>query len=155
KALSGGSASLTISNLAVGNAILTAVYAGSGSNLTTTSNSGSQTATQAATKTPLRVSGTTPGAGQLITYTSLGGAVKPGAGRPTGTVTFKDGSTVLGTVNLQVVNKTIKASLTTSLTAGSHAITVVYSGDVNFQTSTSTVLPQTVGQASTQTVLSA
>jgi hypothetical protein len=52
----------------------------------------------------------------------------------TGTVTFKDGETILGSATLS--NGT--ATYTTStLSAGSHSITAVYDGDANFAGSTS------------------
>jgi hypothetical protein len=63
------------------------------------------------------------------------------SGTPTGTAEFKDGSTDLG--NVAIVNGT--ASYTTSaLTVGTHSITVVYNGDSNFNTVTSSVLSQVV-----------
>ncbi len=50
-------------------------------------------------------------------------------GAPTGTVSFKDGNTVLGSATLSAG----KASFATSaLTVGTHTITAVYSGDSNF-----------------------
>jgi hypothetical protein len=62
-------------------------------------------------------------------------------GTPTGAVTFKDGTTVLGTKRLS----SGKATLTTSaLAAGKHSITAVYGGDADFAGSTSPVLTQTV-----------
>src|SRR5262249_26169086 len=62
---------------------------------------------------------------------------------PTGTVTFLDGATAIGTAPL---DGTGAASLTTSaLAPGSHAIAAKYPGDANFSKSMSTVLSQTVG----------
>jgi hypothetical protein len=61
---------------------------------------------------------------------------------PTGTVTFKDGGTVLGTATL---NASRQATFTTSsLSAGTHSITTTYSGDANNSPGTSTALLQTV-----------
>jgi Bacterial Ig-like domain (group 3)/Autotransporter beta-domain/Immunoglobulin I-set domain len=76
-------------------------------------------------------------AGQTVTFT----ATVTGAA-PTGSVTFKDGATTLGTGTL---NGSGQATLSTSsLSAGSHAITAVYGGDAGNNTGTSAVLTQTV-----------
>lgn len=61
---------------------------------------------------------------------------------PSGSVTFSDGSEVLGTVN---VGRDSKASLVTSrLTVGSHDIKAVYNGEPNFTASTSSIVTQQV-----------
>jgi len=60
-------------------------------------------------------------------------AVPPDASTPSGTVTFKDGATVLGTAGLSGG----VATLTTGdLAVGVHAIAAEYSGDSDFNTST-------------------
>jgi hypothetical protein len=60
---------------------------------------------------------------------------------PTGTVTFYDGITAIGTVT----SSAGMATLTTSaLALGSHAITATYSGDSNYQTATSANLAENV-----------
>jgi len=67
--------------------------------------------------------------GQAVTFTAKVSASIAGTGSPTGNVTFRDGKTVLGVVNM--VNG--QASLTTStLTVGTHKIQMLYSGDANF-----------------------
>jgi hypothetical protein len=76
--------------------------------------------------------------GQSVTFTTT----VAGGITPTGTVTFKDGATVLGTSTL---NASAQASFTTaSLSIGTHAITATYSGDPNNFSSTSAVLNQAV-----------
>ena len=72
--------------------------------------------------------------GQSVTFTATVTAVAPGSGTPTGSITFLDGSTTLGTATLSGGKATFK---TTALAAGPHTITVSYSGDGNFVTSTS------------------
>ena len=67
--------------------------------------------------------------------------MSPGSGTPTGTVTFKDGSTTLATAMLS--GGTASLSIST-LTVGTHPIKVVYGGDSNFKTSTSAVLTQVI-----------
>jgi hypothetical protein len=78
--------------------------------------------------------------GQAVTFTTTMAAVTPGAGTPTGTVTFKDGAMVLGTI---AVGAGGKATLTTSFAvAGRHAITAVYNGDTNFVGSSQSLTEQ-------------
>jgi hypothetical protein len=85
--------------------------------------------------------------GQAVTFTAT---VKPasGTGTPTGTVTFNDGATVLGTGTL---SGGIATFVTSGLGGGAHSITAVYGGDANFSGSTSPVLTQTVNMATTST----
>ncbi len=86
----------------------------------------------------------TPGAAVTFTAT-LATIVKGVTGVPTGSVTFKDGSTTLGTGPLSssgVASFTAKA-----LADGPHAITAQYPGDANFVPSVSAVLNQSVGKA--------
>ncbi len=72
---------------------------------------------------------------------------------PTGTVTFMDGASVLGTAT---VNGSGVATLSTSaLTAGTHSITAVYGGDANFVGSTSAALIQLILAVSPDYTLSA
>ena len=79
---------------------------------------------------------------------------------PTGTVTFEDGATILGTGTLDGSGKTTYT--TSALSVGSHSITAVYSGDSNFAGSASSAitdmvcnftvlrtLPATVGKGQT------
>ncbi len=103
------------------------------------------TIAQVQTSTALSSSATSTNFGSPVTFTATVTVPPPGAGTPTGTVAFKDGSTVLGSSTLQMVNGVDEATFTTSsLPAGSDAITAVYSGDSNFLTSTSSVVNQTV-----------
>jgi len=77
--------------------------------------------------------------------------VAPGGGAPTGSVQFKDGSTLLATVAL---DNTGKANFTTSaLSIGTHSITVSYAGDGNYNASASAALSQSVANAATVTTL--
>jgi len=85
----------------------------------------------------LTASPAAPTAGQPVTITATTRAVPPGAGLPTGTVTFLDGATILVTAQL---NGAGQASITTStLAAGPHTITANYGGDGNFSGSSAVV----------------
>ena len=70
---------------------------------------------------------------------------------PTGTVTFKDGTTILGT---GTVNSSGQATFSTSaLSGGRHTITASYGGDENFNAANGT-LTQTVGLGPTVRITS-
>jgi hypothetical protein len=148
-------ASLSVSTLAVGNHSLMAVYGGDSVFGISSSTAVNETVNQAQTKVTLTSSANPAVWGQSVTFTAVVSAKAPGAGTPTGLVTFLDGSTVLGLAALQVVNGVDKAVFSTSsLSVGSHSITAVYSGDSNFVTSTSAAVTETINKAHTTTGLS-
>lgn len=62
------------------------------------------------------------------------------SGQPTGTVTFLDGTTALGAA--QTLSSGIASITISTLSAGSHNLTVAYSGDTNFNASVSSGLVQ-------------
>ncbi len=146
------SATFTTAGLAVSGHSITASYGGDGTyEPSTTNQSLSQTVNQAATTLSL---GSTPNPssvwGQGVTFTATVAPVSPGAGTPTGMVTFSDGNSVLGTGTLSTSNGVTSATFTTaSLAVGGHPITASYGGDGNFGNSTSQTLSQTVNQAAT------
>jgi hypothetical protein len=94
--------------------------------------------------------------GQMVFFTAAVNPLPQGSGSPTGTVSFKDGTTTLGTGVLHA-NSNGTGSLATftisTLAQGTHAITVVYDGDTNFKTSTSAALTQTVNAPGSATPL--
>ncbi|MGO9914629.1 MAG: beta strand repeat-containing protein, partial [Isosphaeraceae bacterium] len=125
---------------------ITAVYSGDPNFAASTSAALSQTVNQAATTTTVKSSTDPSVYGQSVTFTATVAPTSPGAGNPTGTATFKDGSTTLGSGTLSTSNGVTTATFTTaSLSDGAgQEITAVYSGDPNFTTSTSPPLSQTV-----------
>ena len=135
-----GTATFTISTLTAGSHTLTVSYAGS-KNYTAGSGSVVETVSQSATTTTLTTSAASIAAGKTVTIKATVSAVLSGAGAPTGTVTFYDGTTSLGTQPLKKGIATLKIS---TLLAGSHAITAVYSGDANLTGSTSAAITQTI-----------
>jgi hypothetical protein len=77
--------------------------------------------------------------GQPVTLSATVTAAAPGSGTPTGSVTFKDGTTTLGTASLT----SGQTSFTTStLSVGSHAITATYGGDAYFAASSGSFTQQ-------------
>ncbi|MFC6646596.1 DUF3500 domain-containing protein [Granulicella cerasi] len=141
-AVSSGAASLSTSTLAVGTHSLTAIYGGSSAYSGSTSSTVSVTITSAATTaTTTTLSATTTSAtyGTAITFTA---AVSPSAA--TGTVTFYDGTTSLGSSTLSSGSTTLSTS---ALAAGTHSITATYAGDTTYASSTSSALSVTISSS--------
>jgi hypothetical protein len=85
--------------------------------------------------------------GDTVTYTAN---VTAASGTPTGTITFKEGSTVLGTAPVAGVGGNRQASLAVSgQHTGAHAITASYSGDTAFGASSSAAFNQQITAAPT------
>jgi len=139
-----GVAILSISSLTAGTHSITAAYAGDAGNNSSTSSAVSQKVIGSTTTTV--VSNHNPSVfNQSVTFTAT---VSVSAGTPTGTVTFMDGASTLGTGTLSGTNATFSTS---SLAIGTHGITAVYGGDANYNGSTSPNLNQVVNQGATTT----
>jgi len=141
-----GIATFPTSSLAVGTPSITAVYGGDADFTASTSASVNQEVDQASTSTTLSSSPEPSYLGESVTFTASVAAVSPGAGTPTGSVTFMDGKTELGTMDLHSSIATFSAS---GLTVGTHSITAVYSGNADFIASTSSPSQQLVGGTTT------
>jgi hypothetical protein len=139
--LSSGTANFTISTLSVGANSITGVYSGDSNFVTSASAALTQTVKQANTTTSVVSSANQSVAGKAVISTATTSPVSPGSGTPTGTATFMDGSKTLGTT---AVGVGIASFTTSALAVGTHSIKVIYSGDANFKTSTSSVLSQVV-----------
>lgn len=86
----------------------------------------------------------------LASFIATVSPVVPGSGTPTGTVTFKNGGTDIGTGSLSGGVVTFS---TTTLPAGANIITAVYEGSTDYISSTSPDLEQQVDQRETATTL--
>ncbi len=146
--LSGGQATCILSSLSIGTHPTTAFYSGDSTFTTSTSDALTQTVNQATSSTAL-TSGTNPSTfGQSVTFTAT---VSGSGGTPTGSVAFKDNGTTLTNCGSQSLMSGVATCTTGSLTAGTHPITAVYSGDTNYAGGTSITVTQTVNQAGTST----
>jgi sugar lactone lactonase YvrE/predicted secreted protein len=142
-----GVAVYNVSSLLVGQHNIVAVYSGDANNGASTSTSLTQIV-QPITIVGLTSDHNPSSTGASLTFTA---GVSGANTIPTGTVTFKDGSSIIG---VSTLNGAGVATLTTSaLSAGTHLITAAYAGDGNNTASVSSVYTQTVQQATTQTVL--
>jgi hypothetical protein len=148
-----GQATFATATLSVATHAIMAVYNGDATYRSSTSPVLNQVvnpaAPQQATTTTLTSSPNPSVFGQGVTFVaSISSAA---AGTPTGTVTFLDGSTTIGTAS---VNAAGQATFTVaSLSVASHSITASYGGDVAFAASASAALIHQVAQAATATAL--
>jgi uncharacterized protein YjdB len=143
--ISNGSATFSTSNLVVGTHSITAVYNGDNNYSTSTSSILDQV-NMANTSMTLASSANPSISGNSVTFTA---AVTPT--NATGTVTFNNGSTHMGTGSFL---NGLATYTTSALSAGGHSITAVYVGSPDFNGSTSTALTQTVLLPTTVTVSS-
>ncbi len=99
----------------------------------------------AATASPGLTSSANPaGFGATINYTATVQGIA-GLPAPTGVVTFNDNGVPIGNAPVVAANGANTASFgIASLAAGTHSITAVYSGDVNYSPATSAKLSQTI-----------
>jgi len=147
--LTSGKATYSTSSLPVGSDSIAATYNGATFYLGSTSST--LTEKIESTTTTALISSLNPAEyGQLVVFTAT--VSHTGSGTPTGTVAFKNGSTLLGTGTISGAGKTSFSTSTLKISTGA-SITAVYSGDTNFAGSTSPAVVQVVKQAGTSTAI--
>jgi hypothetical protein len=127
------------STLAAGVHSIVAAYSGDVGNNASNSTALSQTINKAVSTTSVVTSGTPSIFGTSVTFT----ATVTGAA-PTGTVNFKDGTNSISGCSAVALGAGSAQCATSALTAGTHSITAVYSGDATNAGSTSAVLSQAI-----------
>ena len=139
-----GNATVSLNTLPVGVHHIVATYSGS------TNYAGAASSPLLET---IQITGTTTVGSSAASPTlagepaTLNATVSSASGVPTGSVTFYDGATVVGT---GLLNAQGMATFTTStLSVGTHTLKAVYSGDANYNASTSANFTQTVSLATT------
>ncbi|HEX7624332.1 MAG TPA: Ig-like domain repeat protein, partial [Anaeromyxobacteraceae bacterium] len=142
--VSGGQATCATSSLAVGAHAFTATSSGDASYNGSASAALPLTVGHAGTTTTLAASPTPSVAGQPVTLTATLAVVGPGAGAPTGTVSFSDGGAVLCAA--QPVSGGQATCSLASLPVGAHGVIATYSGDGSFSGSASAASSQSVGK---------
>jgi Bacterial Ig-like domain (group 3) len=146
--VSGGLASLMVSSLTIGTHSITALYGGDTNFNGSSSSVLSQVVNRASTTTALTSSPNPSIVNQQVTFTAT--VSGHNGGTPTGSITFKQGTTTVATKSLVSGSASFATTYTTS---GSRSLSATYSGDGNFLASTSSHI-QSVLKASTTTTLS-
>jgi hypothetical protein len=147
-ALASNTATFTTATLAAQSHSITAVYSGDANFGSSTSPILTQSIAKAATSIVLTASPSASRFGQPVAfYATVKSATSD---TPTGTVTFKDGTAIIGTGTLSLGHTKIS---TLKLSVGTHPLTAVYNSDANFTGSTSAVLNFVTSKAATSTTV--
>jgi hypothetical protein len=144
-----GVATFTTSTLTIGSHSITASFGGDSAYSAATSAVLTEVVGKIPTVTTIAVSAPAQLLHTGVTFTANVTAPSPNA---TGTVTFMEGTTILGTATLSgnggvIVTLTTNANAafaTTGLVTGPHQIVAIYSGDSTFAPSTSAPVPNVV-----------
>jgi large repetitive protein len=142
--LVGGVGSLSASMLSAGSHSITATFSGDSNFMASPpSNAVSVAISKALTTTALAFS-QTGGAGSPVTLTATVTVTAPGAGSPTGGISFFADSISINDCDPFPVSVTGTASCITTLSAGTHEFTAGYDGDANFESSPFSSISRTV-----------
>ncbi|MFL6445589.1 MAG: Ig-like domain-containing protein [Candidatus Sulfotelmatobacter sp.] len=139
--LTSGAATLSVSNLAVRQHSITAVYNGSPNFTTSTSAPVTQTVNKATTTTTLASTPNPSTAGSAVTFTAT--VLGAYGGNALANVILKDGTTTIGTSPVSATTHQATFVIST-LAVGAHNITATFSGGGNFAASSSAILQQVV-----------
>ena len=140
-----GQATLTVPSLPIGTNQITATATNTATSGPITSPPTQVIVAKTAATVTLASSANPSAPNQAVTFMAT---VQAGA---TGTVTFLDGTTILG---VGTINAAGVATFTTAaLTIGTHSITASYAGDSAYSAATSAVLTQVVGKIPTVTTI--
>ena len=142
-----GVAAYTTSSLTVGTHNITAVYGGDANDSGSTSAALVETVTAYGTQTSLAASSTSLNTDQELTLLTT--TTTTGGGAVTGTITYMNGTTTLGSAT---VGTNGTATLSINPAAGSYSITAHYSGDALNAPSVSNAVTVTVSQATEFTI---
>jgi arabinan endo-1,5-alpha-L-arabinosidase len=149
---SSGQAAWSTASLAAGTHSLTASYGGTASYAASTSGAKSLTVTAPTLQSTLALTASTAASRQGLPVeliATVAAASGSGSALPTGTVTFANGSTSLGTAS---VDSTGFANFTsTKMPVGSDSITATYSGDATYGSSTAAPVSVSISSSAAST----
>jgi 6-phosphogluconolactonase (cycloisomerase 2 family)/sugar lactone lactonase YvrE len=134
-ALSGGTAAFTVPTIpAAGSHTLTLNYAAQGNFAAGATITKTFTTAQGQTQLLVTPSNYNPAAGSSVTLS--GTATTPSSGIPTGSVTFYDGTAVIGTSAINASTGAVSYTVV-GITKGSHSYSAKYAGSTNYTAATS------------------
>ena len=149
---SSGQATYSSTTFAAGTHSLTANYGGDTSYLASTSSASTLTVTVPTLQSTLTLTTSaatsTQGLPLELVATAAAGAA-PGPAAPTGTVTFTDGTTTLGTASLDPTG--VANFTSTLLPVGTNSIAASYSGDTNYSSATATAVSVSIKASASST----
>jgi autotransporter-associated beta strand protein len=148
--VTGGVATFTTSDLAIGSHSITATYSGDPNFIISTSAGLSETITQVFSAVGIEAFQGPTAFGDTVTFGAYVGLANGNNSLATGTLTFFDGNSVIGTVPYQGQLTTFSTS---SLAPGDHQISVSYSGNGQVLASHSIAIDQQITAAPTTTGL--
>lgn len=146
--LAGGVADLFSATFNVGANSITAQYSGDANYAASTSPAIIQNVTTASTATAISASSANAAAGTNITFTAA--VTTSGTSPIVGTVNFLDGGAMIGSGT--VGSGGVATYSTTTLAVGAHSITANYTGNADFNSSTSSAVAVTITSAGTFTL---
>ena len=151
-AVNAGSAQFTIATLSAGSHLFSVLYSGD-NNFNGSTSAATTVNVSKASATLVVGSSVSPSmVGQPVTLAVTWSSAISGLAGPAGTVQFIDGDTVLGTAPL--IGGAASFTIA-SLTAGTHAIHAAYSGDNNYNASSSPAFSQSVSATAPSMAISA
>jgi hypothetical protein len=142
RGLVNGVARLTTISLSVGSHSITAMYTATMNFAASTSAAISQVVGKDRSLLAIATSASPSKLGQTVTFTVTGFAAAPGAGSPTGPVSFFDGNRLLGVMSFDPNRHAALSTFT--LSVGAHAISATYGGDMDFTGNHSPTIQQVV-----------
>ncbi len=139
-----GTATLTGVKLPAGLNVIIASYQGGGQFDTSSSARCDLAIARASTAMTLATSLPSASVGQSVTFTATVSSLASGTGSPTGSVSFYDGLTLLGTVALN--SNGVATFSTSALTVADHTIRAVYQLTTDFLNSSASVVQKVVAK---------
>jgi len=141
-------ANCTTSALPLGSDTITANYSGDANDASAVS----PALVQVVQQPSATVLAATPNPAVVTANVTLSATATAATGTPTGTITFYDGTTAIGSANLNAGGSATFS--TTTLAVGTQVLTAKYSGDAINAAGTSNTFNEVVDQATTTTLLS-